>query len=95
MGRAVLQYSHCTCDTAWHCACDTAQALGVGAQGLQAAGGRWADWALQAAGARGARRRACVGARTGTRPGRAGWPGQCTRCTRLDFQTGFSTRYFS
>ena len=27
--------------------------------------------------------------------GRAGWPGLCTRCTRLDFQTGLSTQYFS
>ena len=26
---------------------------------------------------------------------RAAWPGLCTRCTQLDFQTGFSTRYFS
>ena len=77
MGRAVLQYSQCTCDMAWHCACDTSQALGVGAQGMQAAGGRWADWALQAAGARGARRRACVGVRTGV--GQAAWHGRAGR----------------
>ena len=31
----------------------------------------------------------------GARPGRAGWPGLCTRCTPLGFQPGFSTRYFS
>ena len=31
----------------------------------------------------------------GARPRCAGWPGLCTQCTRLDFQTGLSTLYFS
>ena len=30
----------------------------------------------------------------GARPGRLGWPGLCTRCTRLDFQTGFRLDIF-
>ena len=68
MGRAVLQYSHYTCDTAWHCACDTAEAMGVGAQGVQAAGGRWGDWALQAAGPR---RGVCV--KCAERAGERAW----------------------
>ena len=60
----------------------------------------------RAAGARGtagrcSRRGRTRGARPGSgwalgaRPGHAGWPGLCTRCTRLDFQTGLSTQYFS
>ena len=30
----------------------------------------------------------------GARPGRLGWPRLCTRCTRLDFQTGFQLGIF-
>ena len=52
MGRAVLQYSHCTCDTAR-------------AQGVQAAGGPWADWALGAKRTGRRRRRAPKQARQG------------------------------
>ena len=82
------------------------RAAGVGAR-VRGAGGsgraagrtgarRWADWAL-GAGARGLRGRGRQRARhwqAGRAPGvLAGQVGGS--CTRLDFQTGFSTRYFS
>ena len=82
MGRAVLQYSHCTCDTAWHCAYDTEQALGVGAHGVQAAGGRWADSALQAAGARRA-----AGSGPAERAGERAWERGRVRGRRLGAQS--------
>ena len=52
--------------------------------------------------ARGVRQGAAAGAGArpgrgwalGARPGLAGWPGLCTRCTRLDFQTVFRLSIF-
>ena len=44
-------------------------------------------------GAPGAGRRR-VGCAAWAWPGRLGWPGLCTRCTRLDFQTGFRLGIF-
>ena len=76
--------------------------------GAQAAGcaGRWARAGSWRAGTgRGARRQARQAARQGhgrhaawalgARPGRAGWPGLCTRCTPLGFQPGFFDSVFS
>ena len=50
----------------------------------------------QARGARGAWQGAATdaGARDLGVAGRAGWPRLCTRCTRLDFQTGFRLSIF-
>ena len=70
-----------------------------GACGRASARGRaqqaWARGAL-GVGARGAgrgRTRRAAWA-LGARPRRLGWPGLCTRCTRLDFQTGFRLGIF-
>ena len=76
---------------------------GAGAQG----GGAHERAAAGATSVRGSARTAGSGARgvrsrggrraawaLGTRPRRLGWPGLCTRCTRLDFQTGFRLGIF-
>ena len=69
-------------------------ALGAGRAGAGRAGRARGQQARrrQAAG-RGARG-ACAAGAEGARPGRLGWPGLCTRCTRLDFQTGFQLGIF-
>ena len=51
---------------------------------------RWRQALERKAAARGAYAAGALGAR----PGRLGWPGLCTRCTRLDFQTGFRLGIF-
>ena len=69
-----------------------------GALGAQAAGAgaRTAGSGARGVSSKGAddRQRRAGRAQQG-RGRRAAWPGMCTRCTRLDFQTDFSTRYFS
>ena len=65
--------------------------VGAGAQqGARAAGARTAG---SGAGRAQQGRQAPAWA-LGARPGHLGWPGLCTRCTRLDFQTGFRLGIF-
>ena len=99
----VSQYTHVYCDWAAGKAeeaciaiqtnCIVTRGAGVGqGAGLGAGRSRRArrgSWAW----ARGARGLGVAWA-LGARPGRLGWPGLCTRCTRLDFQTGFRLGIF-
>ena len=64
----------------WACVGARARRLG-GALGAQAAGTGPRRTRGRAAGAR----QAGAGRAGSTRPGRAGWPGRCTRCTRPVF----------
>ena len=95
---------------AWRAGCMGAGALGgtgAGARDAGARGGAAAGGARVRGRAGGRQRRAgragraqqgrgrCAAWVLGARPRRLGWPGLCTRCTRLDFQTGFRLGIFS
>ena len=67
--------------------------------GCSSARAQWARGRARQAGRRRAgrerqARRGRAGRAAWAWPGRLGWPGLCTRCTRLDFQTGFRLGIF-
>ena len=72
----------------WRAAAGGASVLGR-ADGLARQGAREAGARMAGSGAWGVRNRGGRRWARGLGTGRLGWPGLCTRCTRLDFQTGF------